>query len=107
MTKPLAEGAVTSELLSSADSDGFAGSGTTVIAAEKTGRRGYGLEFDPRYLDVAVRRWQTYTGQVAIHAETGLSFTAMAEGRAPDPPPPTPPRRHRAKGLTPEVRRAG
>jgi DNA methylase len=61
--------------------DGFAGSGTTVIAAEKTGRRGYGLELDPRYVDVAVRRWQDYTGEAAIHAETGLCFTELSARR--------------------------
>jgi hypothetical protein len=61
--------------------DGFAGSGTTVIAAEKTGRRGYGLELDPRYVDVAVRRWQDYTGKAAIHAETGLCFAELSARR--------------------------
>ena len=87
--------------------DGFAGSGTTLIAAEKTGRRGYGLEVDPRYVDVAVRRWQTYTGQAAIQAETGVSFT-VAEGRARQAPPsPTSSRGRRAKTPAREVRRAG
>ena len=38
--------------------DGFLGSGTTLFAAEQTGRRGYGIELDPRYVDVAIRRWQ-------------------------------------------------
>jgi DNA modification methylase len=41
--------------------DGFLGSGTTVIAAERTGRRCYGLELDPLYVDVIVRRWQDFT----------------------------------------------
>ena len=54
--------------------DGFLGSGTTVIAAERTGRRCYGLELDPIYVDVIVRRWQAYTLQTAQHAETGRSF---------------------------------
>ena len=54
--------------------DGFLGSGTTVIAAERTGRRCYGLELDPIYVDVIVRRWQVYTRQTAQHAETGRSF---------------------------------
>jgi len=54
--------------------DGFLGSGTTVIAAERTGRRCYGLELDPIYVDVIVRRWQAYTRQTARHAETGRSF---------------------------------
>jgi len=67
--------------------DGFAGSGTTVIAAEKTGRRGYGLELDPRYVDVAVRGWQDYTGKAAIHAETGLGFAELSARRGIESPP--------------------
>lgn len=63
--------------------DGFLGSGTTVIAAERTGRRCYGLEIDPIYVDVIVRRWQAYTRQAARHAETGRSFAeAEAEETA-------------------------
>lgn len=62
--------------------DPFLGSGTTVIAAEKTGRIGIGIELDPRYVDTAVRRWQRLTGKTAIHAGTGLSFDATAETRA-------------------------
>jgi DNA modification methylase len=66
--------------------DGFLGSGTTVIAAERTGRRCYGLELDPIYVDVIVRRWQTSTRQTARHAQTGRSFAETeAEVRAWDP----------------------
>jgi DNA modification methylase len=54
--------------------DPFAGSGTTVIAAQKTGRHARVIEIDPHYCDVAIRRWQAYTGKPAVHAETGLSF---------------------------------
>lgn len=57
--------------------DGFLGSGTTVIAGERTGRRCYGLELDPIYVDVIVRRWQAYTRQTAQHAETGRSFAEV------------------------------
>ncbi len=57
--------------------DGFLGSGTTVIAAERTGRRCYGIELDPIYVDVIVRRWQTYSRQTARHAETGRSFAEV------------------------------
>jgi DNA modification methylase len=57
--------------------DAFLGSGTTVIAAERTGRRCHGLEIDPLYVDTVVRRWQTYCGGHAIHAESGKSFTAL------------------------------
>ena len=46
--------------------DPFLGSGTTLIAAEKTGRKSYGLEIDPIYCDVAVRRWENYTGERAV-----------------------------------------
>ena len=54
--------------------DAFLGSGTTVIAAERTGRRGYGLELDPGYVDTTVRRWQKLTGGSAHHAVSGRSF---------------------------------
>jgi len=52
----------------------FSGSGTTLIAAEQTGRRCYAMELSPQYVDVAVRRWQQYTGKQALHAETGAPF---------------------------------
>lgn len=54
--------------------DPFLGSGTTLIAAEKTGRRGFGIELDPLYIDVAIRRWQIHTGKKAVHADTGQTF---------------------------------
>jgi hypothetical protein len=54
--------------------DGFLGSGTTVIAAERTGRRCYGLELEPRYVDTIIRRWQTYAGERAVHAASGRQF---------------------------------
>ncbi len=54
--------------------DPFAGSGTTLIAAEKTGRRAAVLELEPRYVDLVVARWQSLTGNKATHAETGLTF---------------------------------
>jgi len=62
--------------------DPFAGSGTTLIAAEKTGRIGCGIELDPRYVDVIVRRWTAYTGGIARHAVTGrtLAETAIERG---------------------------
>jgi len=43
----------------------FSGSGTTIIAAEQLGRRCYAIEIEPRYVDVAIRRWQTLTGKAA------------------------------------------
>ena len=58
--------------------DAFLGSGTTVIAAERTGRRCYGLELDPVYVDVVIRRWQGLTGGRAWHAVSGRSFDDLA-----------------------------
>ena len=54
--------------------DPFLGSGTTLIACETTGRTCYGMEIDPRYCDVIVRRWQEHTGKKARHAVTGDTF---------------------------------
>lgn len=54
--------------------DCFGGSGSTLIAAEKTGRQARLLEFDPVYCDTIVRRWQTYTGKHAVLAATGRKF---------------------------------
>lgn len=54
--------------------DPFSGSGTTLIAAERTGRRARLIEFDPLYVDVAVRRWQNLTGQSAVSANGGARF---------------------------------
>jgi len=54
--------------------DPFGGSGTTLIAAGKTGRRARLIELDPKYVDVIVRRWQSYTGDKAIRESDGLSF---------------------------------
>jgi DNA modification methylase len=62
--------------------DCFCGSGTTLIAAQKAHRIGYGIELDPIYVDVAVRRWQALTGKQALHAGTGQSFAAMQAERA-------------------------
>jgi DNA modification methylase len=63
--------------------DCFIGSGTTIIAAERTGRVCLGMELDPLYADVAVRRWQAWTGLAATDDETGRTFDALAaEGEA-------------------------
>jgi DNA modification methylase len=58
--------------------DCFGGSGSTLLAAEKTGRKARLIELDPLYVDVAIRRWQAMTGQQAVHAETGETFDARA-----------------------------
>jgi len=59
--------------------DSFVGSGTTLLAAEKTGRIAYGMEIDPLYVDAAIRRWEAYTGRQATHAQTGRTFRQAGE----------------------------
>jgi DNA modification methylase len=54
--------------------DAFGGSGSTLLAAEKTKRRAALIEIDPLYVDRAIRRWQAYTGQEAICARSGVTF---------------------------------
>jgi DNA modification methylase len=61
--------------------DGFSGSGTTIIAAEKTRRRAAAIEIEPRYLDVAIRRWQKLTGRDAVLSGSGESFDNVARER--------------------------
>ena len=65
--------------------DPFCGSGTILIAAERTGRKARALEIDPHYVDVAVRRWQAYAGKAALLAETGETFEAIEERRGTEP----------------------
>jgi site-specific DNA-methyltransferase (adenine-specific) len=57
--------------------DSFGGSGTTLIAAEMNGRRARIMEFDPKYCDVIIKRWQEFTGKQATHADTGAEFNSM------------------------------
>jgi DNA modification methylase len=59
--------------------DAFLGSGTTVIAAERTGRHCYGLELDGIHIDTAIRRWQRLTGDKARHAVSGHHFDDLAD----------------------------
>lgn len=58
--------------------DTFLGSGTTLIACERTGRRFCGMDLDPTYVDVAVRRWISMTGGKAVLAATSEDFEAKA-----------------------------
>jgi hypothetical protein len=63
--------------------DPFLGSGTTLIAAEKTGRIGRGMELDPHYVDAAIGRWQVLTGKQAVHVESGRTFEQMSKAKLP------------------------
>ena len=62
--------------------DPFLGSGSTLIAAEKTGRVCRGVEIDPLYVDVIVRRYEAATGEAATLVETGEAFDVLAARRA-------------------------
>jgi len=61
--------------------DAFLGSGTTLIAAERVGRVCCGIEIDPIYVDVAIRRWQNYTGESAVHSTTAKPFNEIAAAK--------------------------
>jgi len=62
--------------------DPFLGSGSTVIAAEKAGRRAHGIEIDPAYVDAAVRRWERWTGEAARLEGSGRTFSEVGADRA-------------------------
>lgn len=64
--------------------DAFMGSGTTILAAERTKRSAYGIEIEPGYIDVAIRRWSAMTGEEAVLAESGETFAEVAAGRCDD-----------------------
>lgn len=61
--------------------DLFGGSGSTLIACQKTGRTAYLMELDPKYCDVIVNRWQDFTGKDAVHVETGKTYKELTEER--------------------------
>jgi DNA modification methylase len=61
--------------------DGFLGSGSTLIAAERTRRICYGVELDPAYVDVTIQRWQRESDQQAVLADTGQTFDQVAAER--------------------------
>lgn len=71
--------------------DPFGGSGTTLIAAERTGRRARIIEIDCHYCDVAIRRWEAFTGKAAVLAATGETFEEVAERRQAERIEPEPP----------------
>jgi DNA modification methylase len=66
--------------------DPFGGSGTTLIAAERTGRRAFLMEYEPRYVDVAIRRFETLTGEQAVEADLRLTFEQMKDWRIVEGP---------------------
>ena len=71
---------VENALLNNSDSgdivfDAYSGSGTTIMAAQRQGRKGRAIEIDPHYVDVAVKRWQDFTGRKAILRQTGRHST--------------------------------
>jgi DNA modification methylase len=61
--------------------DAFVGSGTTLIAAGRTGRRGFGLEYEPLYVDIALHRFRKLTGIEPQHLESGLTLKELAKAR--------------------------
>jgi DNA modification methylase len=61
--------------------DAFCGSGTTILAAERLGRCAVGVEIEPLYVDVAIRRWQDFAGKDAVHADTGRTFDEVSKRR--------------------------
>jgi hypothetical protein len=64
--------------------DAFVGSGTTIVAAERAGRRGFGIEFEPQYVDATLKRFQSLTGEAPVHAESGLTFEQRRTAKGED-----------------------
>jgi DNA modification methylase len=77
MRRPILNNSVRGDIIY----DPFLGSGTTLVAAHSTERICFGLDIDPRYIDVAVQRWQKLTGQVAVLAADGRTFDQIAAER--------------------------
>jgi hypothetical protein len=69
--------------------DPFSGSGTTILAAERTRRRARCIELDPRFVDVAIQRWRRRTGQPATHEASGLTFEELGAQRSSEHTRPT------------------
>ena len=75
----IADAIIDSTIRSDIVLDCFLGSGTALIAADRTGRRLRGMDLDPLYVDLAVRRWQQWTGKEAVDLSTGRSFNHIAK----------------------------
>ena len=60
--------------------DFFGGSGSTLIACEKTNRQARLMELEPKYCDVIIKRWQDFTGKIAVHADTNIPFAEVTHG---------------------------
>lgn len=67
--------------------DPFAGAGSTILAAQKTGRRCFCIELEPKYVDVTIHRWEAMTGLQAVHVASGLTFTELGTQRRDQQPP--------------------
>jgi hypothetical protein len=61
--------------------DPFLGSGTTILAAEKIGRKAYGLELEPKFVDATIRRWEAYTKSEAILDGDGRTYAEVKADR--------------------------
>ncbi len=70
--------------------DCFGGSGTTLIAADKTGRRARLIELDPLYVDLTLRRYEALTGEKAVHVESGMTFSQLEAHRTEEQALPEP-----------------
>jgi hypothetical protein len=84
--------------------DFFGGSGSTLIACEKTGRLCHMLEIDPKYVDVIVTRWMQFTGKQAMHELTGTSFEQVKANRAVQASPSNPTEAKAARRLTKRIK---
>lgn len=84
--------------------DQFVGSGTTVLAADKVGRQGFALEYEPAYVDVAIERWQKLTRRDAVLSDDGRTFAEIRRARLSEQPAQQPEESKRPGGKLRPVR---